>query len=144
MDTIKQLLAASRMAKTPCRVDMLHILLDSESALTEIEIKHKLSYDYDRATIFRNLRAFLKTGLLHTIALEGGEVRYQVSTPRMQSHVHAHFHCKSCSNLYCLHAVSLDKLNLPEGFEAEDFDLVVKGFCEKCKPEKAKNTNLSN
>lgn len=144
MDNIKQLLAASKMAKTPCRVDMLHILLDSETALTEIEIKHKLSYDYDRATIFRNLRAFLKTGLLHAIALEGGEVRYQVSESRLQSHVHAHFHCKACSNLYCLNAVSLDKLNLPEGFEAEEFDLVVKGFCEKCTPEHAKHTRSAN
>jgi Fur family transcriptional regulator, ferric uptake regulator len=132
MDAAISLLVANHLTKTPCRVDMIAALLNSETALTEQEIKQKIMYDYDRATIFRNLRAFLKSGLIHAVSLEGGEVRYQLSQSRAKSAVHAHFHCKLCSNLYCLNESSIQGLSLPSGFVADDYDIVIKGLCSHC------------
>lgn len=128
----RTLLNAHQMAKTPCRVEMLQTLLASESALTESEIRQQIAFDYDRATIFRNLRAFLKEGLIHAVALEGGEVRYQISEATNSGHVHAHFHCKACSGVYCIAEVGLRSIQLPTGFIAADYDLVIKGYCKAC------------
>ncbi len=132
MEEARELLSSFNMHKTPCRVEMLSTLIHSQSALTELEIKQRMSYEYDRATIFRNLKAFLKAGVIHGVPLEGGEVRYQVTAPQQCDHIHAHFHCKQCSNLYCLKAVEIQKLNLPDGYKADEYDLVIKGFCDNC------------
>lgn len=128
----RTLLNAHHMAKTPCRVEMLQTLLASESALTESEIRQQIAFDYDRATVFRNLRAFLKEGLIHAVALEGGELRYQITEPSASGQVHAHFHCKSCSCVYCLKEEGLQNMQLPTGFIADDYDLVIKGYCKSC------------
>ncbi len=133
MEKTRTLLNAHQMAKTPCRVEMLETLMGSESALTEFEIRQKMAYDYDRATVFRNLRAFLKEGLIHAVALEGGELRYQISETTSSSHVH--FHCKSCSSVYCLKDEGLRDIQLPVGFIADDYDLVIKGYCKSCEQE---------
>lgn len=118
------------MSKTPCRVGMLTVLLESDSALSELDIKYRMKNEYDRTTIFRNLKAFLKEELIHAISLEGGEVRYQVTGKH--AHTHAHFHCKLCSNLYCLREIEMQQFALPAGFSATEYDLVLKGCCQSC------------
>lgn len=132
MKEARDLLGQKGMSKTPCRLEMLTALLESDSALSELDLKDRMLNAYDRATIFRNLKAFLRMELIHAVPLERGEVRYQIST--RHTHMHAHFHCKLCSNLFCLQAIEFRKLVLPEGFSAEEYDLVIKGFCQSCAP----------
>ncbi len=139
MNTAKSLLNENSLAKTPCRIDMICTLLESDTALTEFEIKQRIVYDYDRATIFRNLKAFLKTGLIHAVSLEGGEVRYQITKTRVNNPVHAHFHCKKCSKVYCLNELAFKGITLPKGFTAEDYDIVIKGWCPHCNVKSASN-----
>lgn len=130
MKEARDLLGQKGMSKTPCRLEMLSVLLESDSALSELDIKERMRNAYDRATIFRNLKAFLKERLIHAVPIERGEIRYQISTKHAQ--MHAHFHCKLCSNLFCLQEIELRKLALPEGYSAEEYDLVIKGFCQSC------------
>jgi Fur family transcriptional regulator, ferric uptake regulator len=121
------------LAKTPCRIEILKVLEQKGVALSEHEIKQHLSYDYDRATIFRTLKTFLQKGIIHSITVEGKDVRYAISAPaHSERKLHAHFHCTVCRDVQCLKNISMDEPVLPEGFYAKDFDLVINGFCRNC------------
>ena len=50
----------------------------------------------------------------------------------IEQDLHLHFHCSNCSETFCLTEHKIPHINLPEGYFAEDVNLVVKGICEKC------------
>jgi Fur family transcriptional regulator, ferric uptake regulator len=128
------LLGNKNLSRTPCRVGILKTLLESGSALSENDIRNKLSYNFDRTTIYRTLRSFLEQGVIHSIALEGGEIRYAVTLGKTEvsPNFHVHFFCDRCNNVYCLPRPVFTPPALPEGFNASGFDLVINGKCNKC------------
>jgi Fur family transcriptional regulator, ferric uptake regulator len=134
-EEVNALLGNKNMSRTPCRVEILKTLLESGSALSESEIRNKLSYTFDRTTIYRTLRSFLEQDVIHSISLEGGDVRYAITRVR-ESHTgnyHSHFYCDECNNVYCLSRPEFHPPDLPEGFVASGYDLIVNGRCAKCK-----------
>lgn len=135
MNTADELLHAHHLNKTPCRTDVLKALTSSAVALSEKELKAKLSFNHDRSTLFRTIRKFLETGIIHSVTLEGHDVRYAINHKAeiVKKHYHAHFHCGRCNSVLCLDDVSVQQPNIPEGFQAEDFNLVINGKCPDCK-----------
>lgn len=135
MNTVDELLHAHDLNITPCRTDVLKALTSSAVALSEKELKAKLSFNHDRSTLFRTLRKFIQTGIIHSVAIDGQDVRYAINhEPADEStHYHAHFHCGRCNSVLCLDDVSVQQPNIPEGFQAEDFNLVINGKCPDCK-----------
>jgi Fur family transcriptional regulator, ferric uptake regulator len=133
-DEVFTLLGEKNLSRTPCRVGVLKTLLESGSALSETEIRNKLSYGFDRTTIYRTLRSFLDQEVIHSIALEGGEVRYAITLNKqgITRHFHAHFFCGSCNNVYCLPKPEFTPPQMPEGFQASDYDLIINGRCKNC------------
>jgi Fur family transcriptional regulator, ferric uptake regulator len=134
MDEAYALLGHKNLSRTPCRVDVLRTLLESGSALSETEIRNKLSYAFDRTTIYRTLRSFLEQDVIHSIALEGGDVRYAITRNKQKSaeHFHAHFFCDGCNNVYCLPKPEFNPPVLPDGFTASGYDLIINGKCKTC------------
>lgn len=134
IDEANALLGNKNLSRTPCRVDVLRTLLESGSALSETEIRNKLSYTFDRTTIYRTLRSFLDQDVIHSIALEGGDVRYAITRHKHKSkeHFHAHFYCDGCNNVYCLPRPEFTPPVLPEGFLASGYDLIINGRCKGC------------
>ncbi|TVQ09780.1 MAG: transcriptional repressor [Bacteroidetes bacterium] len=128
------LLGNKNLSRTPCRVEMLKVLLDSGSALSDAEIRSKLPQHFDRTTIYRTLRSFLEQDVIHSIALEGGDVRYAVTRHKDQNsrQFHAHFFCDSCSGVYCLSRASFVPPEMPDGFVASGYDVLVNGKCRNC------------
>jgi Fur family transcriptional regulator, ferric uptake regulator len=133
-DQAFSLLGDKNLSRTPCRVGVIRTLLESGSALSETEIRNKLAYNFDRTTIYRTIRSFLEQGVIHSIALEGGEIRYAITHNReeISPNFHAHFFCDGCNNVYCLPKPGFSPPVLPEGFVAGGYDLVINGQCSKC------------
>lgn len=134
MNTADNLLQAHNLHKTPCRADVVNTLASCEVALSEKELKEKLNFDYDRSTLFRTLRKFLQTGIIHSIAINGQDIRYAINhnNQHQGTHHHAHFHCGQCNSVVCLEHVSIQQPQIPAGFEAEEFNLVINGKCPSC------------
>jgi Fur family transcriptional regulator, ferric uptake regulator len=128
------LLVDKNLSRTPCRVGIIKTLMESGSALSETEIRNKLSYNFDRTTIYRTLRSFLEQGVIHSIALDGGEIRYAITLGREEKNpqFHAHFFCDGCNNVYCLPKPGFSPPVLPDGFIAGGYDLVINGRCNRC------------
>lgn len=133
-EDVYALLGTKNLSRTPCRVDILRTLMESGSALSETEIRNKLSHSFDRTTIYRTLRSFLVQDVIHSISLEGGEVRYAISQPKQKSSgtFHVHFFCDGCNNVYCLPNPEFNPPVLPAGFSASGYDLIINGKCKVC------------
>ena len=133
-EEVSVLLGQKKLSITPCRVEVLRVMLETGSALSEQEIRSQLKGNFDRTTVYRTLRSFLDQEVIHSIALEGGLVRYAIthSKDKHAELFHSHFYCEYCSKVYCLVKPEFDPPVLPEGFKANGYDLLINGTCKNC------------
>lgn len=88
----------------------------------------------DRSSIFRALRLFTDHHLLHEIDDGTGFQKYCVCRCEGEKHLnHIHFSCKKCGRTYCLEEYAIPIVSLPEGYEMEEAEYVVKGLCPACR-----------
>ena len=81
------------------------------------------------ATVYRNIRALVSEGWLHTVELPGESPRYEQSG---RPH-HHHFICRRCDQAYDVEACPADVEHLaPEGFVVESHEVVLYGRCPSC------------
>lgn len=121
---------------TTARVSVLAILLNTQQALTHLELEHLLSSEQhiDRVTLYRVLDWLNAQHLAHKIAADDRTWRFNASQDGDAAiGQHAHFHCKQCQQIYCLnHAIAPITMTLPTGFSAESCEMNIKGLCAQC------------
>lgn len=89
----------------------------------------------NKSSIFRSLEAFEKHHAVHSIDDGTGSVKYEVCEGEDEctvSDMHAHFYCEKCHKTYCLKEISAPVVDLPEGFEMNSVNYIVKGTCREC------------
>ncbi|MCI5055226.1 MAG: transcriptional repressor [Flavobacteriales bacterium] len=90
----------------------------------------------NRTTFYRNLKIFEDKGPIHQINDGTAMAKFAISGENTKSKygmdLHLHFHCNNCDETVCLTEHKIPHINLPEGFVAEDANLVLKGICDKC------------
>jgi Fur family ferric uptake transcriptional regulator len=90
----------------------------------------------ERSTLFRTMKTFEEKGIVHQIEDGTGIIKYALCEDNCECEVgndlHLHFHCNSCGETVCLTEHKIPQINLPDGYVAEDINLVAKGVCEKC------------
>ncbi|MCD4734865.1 MAG: transcriptional repressor [Bacteroidales bacterium] len=128
MDSI-QLLSGNNIHKTPARIRILDLFLNSEIAWSEREIQQKLTGVCDRATIYRNLKLFTNVGLLHQIATEDSVTKFTI---KKYPDEHLHFKCSGCGTISCLTNSKINGYELPEGFIKQDVQFLIIGICHEC------------
>ncbi len=121
---------------TDIRIIILELFKSSEVALSEQNIEKQLTTTCDRVTVYRTLKSFLDKGLVHKVLDEGNIVKYALCGSHCEEdkhhHEHVHFKCNTCGATICLENIPIQKVNLPEGFEQEESNLLVLGTCKNC------------
>ena len=106
---------------------------DVATSLTDIETAFAKA---ERTTLYRTLKTFEDKGVVHQIDDGTGVQKYALCEPgcncELEQDLHLHFHCNNCDETVCLTEHKIPHINLPEGFVAEDANLVLKGICDKC------------
>ena len=133
--TIAQaLLKASGNRTTPARIQILGFLLSSDNALSHQDIECALedsSQHFDRVTIYRTLDWLVAHDIAHKVMSNDRTWRYNAQTTEPSRH--AHFHCKQCSQILCLEHLQPALLSdLPKGYEVEQAELTLQGYCPLC------------
>lgn len=99
-------------------------LLDIEAAMPHM----------DRSSIFRALRLFSEHHLLHEIDDGSGIQKYCICRCEGDTHMgHIHFTCTQCGHTFCLENIAIPSIALPEDFEVDEMEFVVKGKCPQCR-----------
>ncbi|MEY4986990.1 MAG: hypothetical protein RL567_769 [Bacteroidota bacterium] len=107
-------------------------------ALSQGDIELALSNEFDRVTIYRTLKSFLASGLLHKVLDDQGSIKYALchdmchQESHTHQHDHVHFKCTQCGQTTCLETVHIPQIILPEHFVKQESNLLIQGICKVC------------
>ncbi|GGF44611.1 transcriptional repressor [Echinicola marina] len=142
MSAIKELeanLVMHKIKPTAMRLLVLEYLLDREAAVGLTEL-YRAFEKSDRTTLYRTLKVFEENRMVHSIDDGTGVPKYALCEDgckcEIERDLHLHFHCSVCDETVCLTNHKIPKINLPEGYIAENSDFVVTGICKKCSGKK--------
>ncbi|MEM7655124.1 MAG: Fur family transcriptional regulator [Bacteroidota bacterium] len=136
MDT-KAILRQNQLRSTESRLAILKIFDSQSAALTERELEQSLGRTCDRVTIYRTLSTFLEKGILHKVLDDSGSMRYALCVSHCKEgvthpHDHVHFKCTICGQTTCIEQVPIPEVQLPEGFQLKEVNVLLTGNCPKC------------
>ncbi|MFC6269489.1 Fur family transcriptional regulator [Frigoriflavimonas asaccharolytica] len=135
MTEIEEKLNRNGVRPTAMRILIYKFMAKSEVALALTDIENNFA-KAERTTLYRTLKTFEENGIVHQIDDGTGIFKYALCEPgcncELDQDLHLHFHCNNCDETVCLTEHKIPTINLPEGYVAENANLVVKGICEKC------------
>lgn len=134
-DAVGDLLRRNHLSITESRKKILSLFLATPDALTHGDIERKASEKFDRVTVYRTLQTFVEKGIIHTIPTAENSVLYALCKDCAEGHHHddhVHFVCSNCGSTICLDAVVSPKIELPEGYLAQNVQVVINGICKSC------------
>jgi Fur family ferric uptake transcriptional regulator len=133
---IADLLRRKNLSVTDSRKKILSLFMSSHDALAHGDIEKKAGEKFDRVTIYRTLQTFEEKGIVHSIPTADNSVRYALCRDCNEDHHHddhIHFICSNCNVTTCLDDVVSPQIALPEGYVAENVQVVIHGICTNCK-----------
>lgn len=128
------ILRGKGLKKSAQRIAIINILQDKQIPLTESDIKLEMGDMYDRITFYRTIQVLLENNIIHRITIDNVTVKYALNNA--QNHSHIHFFCKTCHSVTCLKDIPLQEYALPENYEQEECEVLIKGICNECKSRK--------
>lgn len=131
------LLKSNGLRKTIIREEILGLFLEHPTALSHGEIEEEFHGRFDRVTIYRTLKSFEEKGLIHKVIDDGAIVKYASCSTECSAHDHqddhVHFKCTECQQTVCLHDIPVQTFDLPKGYMATEYQLLITGTCASCK-----------
>lgn len=135
MTEIEKFLEDKRVRPTAMRILIYKFMGQKKIAVALTDIENAFT-KADRTTLYRTLKTFEEKGIVHQIDDGTGISKYALCEEgcncEMEQDLHLHFHCSICNETVCLTHHKIPHINLPEGYLAENVNLVIKGICEKC------------
>ncbi len=135
MSHAEHLLKDHALRSTPVRLDMLSYFLDEKRSLGVSQLNSILADKYDRATVYRTLKSFTESGILHRVMDLQEENSYALCDSCKEGDhedEHVHFLCKNCGKNQCLHHVSIPNVALPSGYKLQYANMLLEGLCPDC------------
>ncbi|MFK8056186.1 MAG: Fur family transcriptional regulator [Saprospiraceae bacterium] len=128
------MLQTHELRSTPVRRGVLELISKRGEALASSEFEE--ATQADRITVYRTLRTFESSGLIHRVQDATGVDKYALCGGSCSAaghhHTHAHFHCVSCEKTSCLKEVSIISQVLPKGYLINESHLTYTGICPSC------------
>ena len=135
MTEIEKTLENKGVRPTAMRILIYRYLAEKEVAIALTDMENAFS-KADRTTLYRTLKTFEEKRIVHQIDDGTNISKYALCEPgcncEMEQDLHLHFHCGNCDETVCLTEHKIPHINLPDGYVAENVNLVIKGICEKC------------
>ena len=141
MTKTEKILSYHGIRPTKMRSKIYKFLKRKQSAVSFSDLKKafvqksETNKTANRTTFYRNLKIFEDKGLIHQINDGVGVVKYAISDENAKgkygTDLHMHFHCTVCGKTICL-PDRISKQNLPDDYEINDVNLVLKGVCKNC------------
>lgn len=120
MDKIQELINKKNIKLTTARKSILEVLSNSSKPMCYEEIK--IFINMDKATFYRNITKFEEEDIINSFESNDKKRYFELKVKE-----HAHFICKVCSEIECLH----EKINLKLPSYKID-NIIIKGICPNC------------
>jgi Fur family ferric uptake transcriptional regulator len=128
-------LRRKHLSITDSRKKILSLFLTNKDALAHADIEKKAGEKFDRVTVYRTLQTFVEKGIVHTIPTADNAILYALCKDCEEDHHHddhVHFVCSKCNTTICLDDIVSPEINLPQGYVAENVQVVINGICKDC------------
>ncbi len=141
METLNQtalikMMQESGLRPSAQRLSVLSHVANTRKHPSADEIYNDISPLYpslSRTTVYNSLHALVECGLLRTLEIESGNLRYDLA-PQPP---HSHFACRCCGKIYdAMLPSGIEGFGNPD-FEVEYVDVVYRGICPSCKNKKS-------
>jgi Fur family transcriptional regulator, ferric uptake regulator len=136
---VKEILKKNKLSVTASREKILNLFMEQAGALAHGDIEKRAGEKFDRVTIYRTLQTFVEKGIIHTIPTADNSIRYALCKDDCEEghhhDHHIHFVCSRCKNTYCLDNVVTPDIKLPQGYSANQIEVIVEGVCKNCNTE---------
>jgi len=140
MSFAKEILKNNGLKLTENRKLILNQFISTDYALSYRDINSMIKRKLDKVTIYRTLKSFEESGIIHEVVDGSSQVKYALcnSTSCSSEHhndTHIHFKCNDCEKTYCIEDIMIPRIKLPGEFQQESQSVFIQGKCEKCKTE---------
>ncbi|HOL99119.1 MAG: transcriptional repressor [Bacteroidales bacterium] len=121
------------LKRTSCREGIIEVVMNAKQALSENEIRERLSGKYDRTTFYRSFKTLEEHKIIHKIVVDNQLVKYALDNSVTHKDEHVHFYCIKCNSVKCMDNIPIKKYQLPHGYSEIGIEVLIKGICENCK-----------
>lgn len=129
------ILKSNKLSETPFRKKVLSIFKKYKEAIP-VSVFEKELDNYNRITLYRTLKVFIKKKIIHEIAMSGQDTHYAICKEECSStnhhHQHIHFKCKNCETISCVEINSFPSISIPS-YQIDQLEIQATGLCENCK-----------
>lgn len=132
-----EILNNHNLKRTSCREGIIDVVMNAEQALSENEIRERLSGNYDRTTFYRSFKTLEEHKIIHKIVVDNQLVKYALDVAVTHKKEHAHFFCNSCNTVKCMENLPVQTYPLPEGYTYMETEVIIKGMCAHCKNQES-------
>jgi Fur family transcriptional regulator, ferric uptake regulator len=137
MDSASKILSKHKIRSTEIRRQVLNVFMDvPDKALSNQDIEEHFD-KIDRVTLYRVLKTFEESGLIHQAIDGSNKTKYAYCTDGCTTHhhhdEHAHFYCTQCETTNCLEMVNVPIIKVPKEYLLKDAQLVLSGLCKNCR-----------
>lgn len=129
-----EVLRANGLRITTGRRELLQFILDNRARRVRLREIHDHLREVDRTTIYRNLLAFERLGIIQAIKLPDHDKSYQYVLDRK---IHHFFICKACGNARRGNRKLFERIEAAlrdtHGFAKANLSVVFYGTCASCR-----------
>lgn len=132
---IESRLQSKGVKPTANRITVMRALMSASGPVSLAELEEILE-TLDKSSIFRVLTLFVRNHVVHAMEDGSGSMKYELCSGESEctlDDMHAHFYCEVCHRTYCLPEVHVSVVALPDGFEMDSINYMIKGRCAKCR-----------
>lgn len=120
------------LKRTSCREGIIEVVMTTQYALSENEIRERLAGNYDRTTFYRSFKTLEKHNILHKIIVDNQLVKYALNNTTTHKAEHVHFYCNKCHTVKCMDNILVQKYQLSDGYSDVKTETLIKGTCPLC------------
>ena len=114
--------------------NILHLISQSDTAMSHNELLASLEGSMNRVTIYRILDKLTTEGMIHKVIDINGVSKFASCNDcdkHDHHHNHVHFSCTSCDSVTCLEDV-IPAFTLPKNYQVKEANFTLSGICPDC------------
>ena len=130
-----QLMERHGVKPTANRIVIARALAAASRPMSMTELETELE-TIDKSNVFRTLQAFREAHLVHVLDDTGDGVRYELCHRHHDEDdddLHVHFYCENCHRTFCLEDTPIPPVSVPEDFDVQTINYLIKGICPDCR-----------
>lgn len=137
MADLRSILKKHGLKFTENRKVILEQFLAVNYALSYNDIDASISKSLDKVTVYRTLKSFEESGIIHEVLDGGAQIKYalcHLGTCSSHDHhdAHVHFKCFDCDKTFCLESTKIPAIQLPQGYQINKQSVNISGICKAC------------